>query len=137
MKDLPLGLQGEYTREVTHEISAATVGSGTVAVLATPAMVAMMELAAQFSAQPYLEDGEATVGTLVNIKHLKATPIGAHVTAKSKLLEVNGRELIFEVSCYDDAGLVGTGEHRRFVIDEALFLEKASTRRGNTHENRY
>lgn len=131
MKEIPVGITGEHTREVTYEISAATVGSGTVAVLATPAMIAMMELAAQQSVQPYLSDGEATVGTMVNIKHLKATPIGAHATAKSKLLEVNGRELVFEVNCYDDAGLVGAGEHRRFVIDQAPFMEKAMTRKGD------
>lgn len=137
MKTIPDGLTGEFTQEVTHAISAATVGSGTVAVLATPAMIAMMELAAQNSVQPYLESGEATVGTLVNIKHIKATPIGAKATAKSRLLETNGRELIFEVNCYDDAGLVGTGEHRRFVIDEAPFLEKANARRGKSNETGY
>lgn len=125
-----MGITGEHTLKVTYEISAAAVGSGTVEVLATPAMIAMMELAAQNSVQPYLEDGEATVGTQVSIRHLKATPIGAHATAKSKLLEINGRELLFEVSCCDDAGLVGTGEHRRFVIDQAPFTEKANARKG-------
>ncbi len=132
MKPMPIGTTGKSTRMVTPELSAATVGSGTLAVFATPAMVALMELAAQDSVAPFLQDGEATVGTLVNIKHLKATPVGAQVTAASELVEVNGRELIFQVNCYDPAGLVGTGEHRRFVIDEAPFLAKAASRKGDT-----
>ncbi len=132
MKSMPVGRTGKSMREVTMELSAATVGSGTLAVFATPAMVALMEMAAQDSVAPFLEDGEATVGTMVNIKHLKATPVGGKVTATSQLIEINGRELVFQVNCYDQAGLIGTGEHRRFVIEKTPFLAKAASRKGDT-----
>ena len=111
--------QGEIT--VTANDTAEALGSGSLAVLATPAMIALMEKTARLSVAPYLEEGQSTVGTLVNIKHLSATP---KVICRSELVDIDRRRLVFHVECTDEAGLIGEGEHERFIIDEAKFMAK-------------
>ena len=110
--------QGEIT--VTANDTAEALGSGSLAVLATPAMIALMEKTARLSVAPYLEEGQSTVGTLVNIKHLS----GMKVTCRSELVDIDRRRLVFHVECTDEAGLIGEGEHERFIIDEAKFMAK-------------
>jgi len=95
-----------------------------VDVFATPAMIALLEKTAQNSVQPFLPDGFTTVGTEVNIKHLKATPIGKQVRSDSYLKSVDGKKLLFELHAWDDKGLIGIGTHTRVVVDEQRFMEQ-------------
>lgn len=74
-------------------------------------------------AAPFLEEGKNTVGTEISVKHMKATPLGKRVQAYARLVEMNGPKLKFEVEAYDEDGLIGTGIHKRFIIDEKAFME--------------
>ena len=121
---IEIGIKGRLEQTVTPEMSAARVGSGLVDVFATPMMVALIEQTCYESVLPYLEEGQGTVGTLVNVSHLSATPIGKRVWCESELTEVDRRRLVFCVKAYDDCGLIGEGTHERFVIDTAKFMEK-------------
>ena len=122
------GIKGRLEQMVTPEMSAARVGSGLVDVFATPMLVALVEQTCYESVLPYLDEGQGTVGTLVNVSHLSATPIGKRVWCDSELTEVDRRRLVFSVKAYDEAGLIGEGIHERFVIDTAKFMEKLKTK---------
>jgi fluoroacetyl-CoA thioesterase len=122
---LAVGATFEMTRLVTEELSAQHLGSGSVGVLATPAMVAMMEGAATLCVQPYLEKGRTTVGYIVNIRHLTPTAIGREATARATVRQVEGRRITFDVACFEGQKKVGDGEHVRVVIESSGFLEGA------------
>jgi predicted thioesterase len=123
---LHAGLEYEWSRAVTPEMSARHLGSGDIGVLATPAMIALMEGASLHAVQPRLAEGETTVGYIVNIRHLAPTPIGAEVRVRARLEEVDGRKLRFHVDAYEGDKLIGDGEHVRVVVDAARFLEQRS-----------
>lgn len=91
---LATGIQGEKKEQVTQENTALTMKSGALKVYATPAMIALMEQAAYTSVAGELEEGQGTVGTLMNVSHISATPVGMEVTAKSELVKVDGRKLV-------------------------------------------
>lgn len=116
--------KGKQQQVVTKELTAARYGSGLVAVYATPAMIALMEKTCQESVQDQLEPGQLTVGTLVNVRHLKATLVGMMVECESELLEIEGRKLVFKVSAWDEKGIIGDGLHERFIINEKDFMKK-------------
>ncbi|MDD6504213.1 MAG: thioesterase family protein, partial [Lachnospiraceae bacterium] len=115
---------------VTEEMAAKNVGSGTLMVFATPAMIALMEKTAWESVQPELEEGSGTVGTALNVKHVAATPMGMKVTCETELIKVEGRALTFSIKAYDEAGLIGEGTHERFVVYNEKFQAKADAKRG-------
>ncbi len=127
---LELGLAEEMTAEVRPEHTAESLGSGGVAVLATPMLVALMEGAAKDTVQPGLPAGWTTVGTRVDISHLAATPVGMKVTARAVLKEIEGRRLVFTVEAYDDQEKVGQGSHERFIINTERFESKARAKAG-------
>ena len=116
----------EYSRTVTEEMSARHLGSGTVGVLATPAMVSMMEGASMQCAQPYLDEGQTTVGYIVNIRHLAPTAIGVDVRARSVIKAVDGKKITFTVDCFEGDRKVGDGEHVRVVIESSSFVQGAA-----------
>jgi len=87
-------------------------------------MIGLMENAAWQLVQPELPEGESTVGTLVNVRHLAATPMGGHVVATAELIEIDGKRLVFRVSARDDTQLVGEGTHERFRIVLERFLAR-------------
>lgn len=120
------GLKGQQEIIVTEEVTAQQVGSGTLPVFATPAMVSLMENTAYKSVAEYLEEGCGTVGTLMNVSHVAATPVGMKVTCETELIKVDGRALTFSVKAYDEAGLIGEGTHNRFIIMEEKFLAKTN-----------
>ncbi len=120
------GIRGTNSITVTDERSAKRAGSGTIDVYSTPAMIALMEKTALDSVEPYLEEGQATVGTKLDISHDSATPIGMRVTCETQLVEIDGRRLVFEVEAFDGSGRIGGGRHERFIIDKKKFLEKAN-----------
>jgi len=125
----PIGLTGEASVTVTTELTAAHLGSGAVAVFATPEMVRLMEHAAVNGLEPHLSPGQQSVGTSVNIRHLAATPVGATVTARAELVSVEGRRLLFKVSAHDGTDLIGEGLHERAVIDLAKFEARVAAKR--------
>jgi len=121
---LEKGIKGHGEELVTMELTASHIGSGTVRVLATPMMIALMEKTSRISVKPYLEEGEETVGIHVNVSHVASTPIGKKVWCDTELIEIDRRRLVFKVAVYNDNGLVGEGTHERFVIDVARFKAK-------------
>ena len=130
MEELRIGLKGEAAAEVVYANTAAAVGSGALPVFATPAMIGLMEKAALESVQPYLEEGQGTVGVRLEIAHLAATPIGMTVRAESELVEIDRRRLCFQVRAYAGEELVGEGTHQRFIVDSERFLAKAQAKLG-------
>lgn len=123
---LQAGIKGEQKVEVVYENTATAVGSGVLEVFATPCMIALMEKTACDSVIPYLDEGDGTVGTELNIKHVAATPIGMTVHCESELLEVDGRRLVFDVKAYDEVGLIGEGRHERFIVNNEKFQNKTN-----------
>ena len=121
---LEIGLRYENKTTVSTANSAKTLGSGDMDVFATPAMVALMENAAMLAVAAELPEGSATVGTQMNTSHIKASPLGAVITASAELTAVDGRKLTFAVKAWDEKGVIGEGEHTRFVVDRARFLSK-------------
>jgi predicted thioesterase len=126
---LEVGIKGTQEVMVSAENTAKTMGSGTLDVFATPAMIALMEKTAWESVQPQLDEGSGTVGTSLQVKHVAATPVGMKVTCESELVKVDGRALTFSVKAYDEAGLIGEGEHERFIVFNDKFQAKADAKR--------
>ena len=126
---LTIGIKGSAELLVTENLTAREVGSGTVAVLATPMMIALMEKTCLLSVRPFLEPGQDTVGTHVDVAHTAATPVGMRVRCESELVEIDRRRLVFRVTARDEAGVVGEGTHTRFVIDIEKFQAKAGMRK--------
>ena len=125
---LETGIKGTRTVTVNEENTAKAMGSGTLDVFATPALIALMEETCWRSIANELEDGCGTVGTLLEIKHTAPTPVGMKVTCESTLTEVDGRRLVFEVIARDAKGVVGEGKHERFVVQNEKFQVKANAR---------
>jgi fluoroacetyl-CoA thioesterase len=121
---LVVGMRGETSLVVADEHTAAHFGAGGVHVFGTPMMIGLMESAAWSLAQPELAEGETTVGTLVNVRHLAATKIGQKVTATAELVEIDGRRLVFTVRASDERRLVGEGTHERAIISLDRFLAR-------------
>ena len=122
------GIRGREETVVTPEMLASNVGSGLVKVFATAMMIALIEKAAVFSVEPFLEPGQGTVGTHVDVSHCSATPLGMKVWAETELVEIDRRKLIFKVAAYDERGLIGEGRHERFIIDNLKFQAKADAK---------
>lgn len=121
---MELGIKGVVSALVTKENTAASVGSGGLLVFGTPYMIALMEKAACECVNPYLEEGQSSVGTMLNVLHTSATPVGMEVRAEAILTAVDGRKLSFDVVAYDEKGEIGKGTHERFIINEEKFLAK-------------
>lgn len=116
------GLQHTATLTVNERNTAVTMGSGDMPVLATPAMVALMENAAMSAVRDALPEGATTVGGHINVSHLKPSAIGQTVTAKALLTKVDSKKLFFHVSAFQGDTLIGEGEHLRFIVNREKFL---------------
>lgn len=121
---MQIGKKYTSTMIVEEKHLACNVGSGDLPVLATPMMMALMENAAMLCVADELEDGSSTVGGQISSSHLKPTGLGKTVTATAKLISAEGRKLKFKVSASDEGGLIGEGEHLRFIIDKEKFMSK-------------
>lgn len=124
------GITGRCELVVSKEDTAAAVGSGTLDVLATPRVAALMEMAAWKSVGEELEEGSTTVGTMLSLEHLAPTPVGGSVWCESVLETVNGRELTFRLTASDQTGVIARAEHKRFIVDIDRFQKKAEGRLG-------
>ena len=123
---IEVGIKGRAEDTVRPENTAQAACSGALPVYGTPFMCALMENASWTSLVPYLEEGEGTVGTRLEITHDSATPVGMKVWAESEVTEVDGRRIVLKVAAYDERGLIGQGTHERFVIQNERFLAKTA-----------
>lgn len=121
---MEIGLQHISSLTVNPSNTAIALGSGDMPVLATPAMVALMENAAMLAVQPMLPEGATTVGGHINVSHLKPSDMGQTITAKAVLTQVEGKKLTFHVSAYQGDTLIGKGEHLRFIVNREKFLSQ-------------
>ncbi len=110
---------------VTEDMLAVNVGSGSLRVLATPTVVALMEEASTKLADTFLDEGLTTVGTMVEIQHISPSPIGAKIKVESKLISNDGRSFKFEVTAYDNTGMIANGTHNRVSVKSEKFQKKA------------
>lgn len=125
MATLEVGMSGSLERTVRDEDTASTIGSGSLAVLATPVMIAAAEQACVDLVQPFLDEGMSTVGTHLDIRHLAPTPVGMSFRVSCELTGINGRMLTFTVVINDGKERIGEGRHERAIINEERFLNKA------------
>lgn len=119
-----VGLRGEARLVVTPADTAAAMGSGDVAVLATPRLVALFEQATIDAIRGVLDEHQTSVGMRVQVDHLQPTPVGSEVVAEAQLEKVEGRRMTFTVTASDAGGLVGAGKVTRVTVDVEKFLGK-------------
>ena len=121
---LEKGLKHQSVMVVNDGNTAEFIGSGDMAVLATPAMVALMENAAMMAVALHLDEGDTTVGSMISTTHLKPSKIGHSISAVAELTEVEGRKLTFKITAYDADVVIGEGDHIRYIVNREKFLSK-------------
>lgn len=124
--NLQPGLSAEVEHTVSEGETATHLGSGSLAVYATPALVALMENAAIRALEDHLPPGQTTVGNHMDVRHLAATPIGMQVRARAELIEVQGRKLNFHIQVWDAVEQIGDANHVRYLIDAEQFMAKVT-----------
>jgi predicted thioesterase len=124
MEPVKPGLTGSATLIVADEHTAPRVGSGRVRVLATPVMINLIEAAALQAVEHLLPPGHQSLGTVLNVRHIAATPVGMRVTAMAEVLDVEGRTIRFRVEARDERELIGDGTHERVVVNVAKFDQR-------------
>lgn len=128
MNDLTTGLNAEVSSTVTEADTAAKLGSGTVPVYGTPALVALMESAAVKALVGHLPEHQTSVGVRIDIRHLAATPIGMKVRVRAELIAMYGRNLTFQIEAWDDVEKIGEAAHERFIINTEKFAARAQSK---------
>lgn len=130
MRPIPVGAKGTFTLRVMPGHLANQFKDAILPqVFATPMMVTIMENAALNAIRDYLEPGESAVGTVVNVRHLAATPVGHQVTATATVTKVDGRRIEFDVSARDEIEEIGTGTHERMLVDMARLGSKLAAKK--------
>jgi len=124
MTQLTPGLSGTASLVVAEEHTAPRVGSGRVHVLATPVMINLIEAAALEAVERHLPEGHQSLGTVLNVRHIAATPVGMRVTATAEVVAVEGRTIRFRVEARDEKELIGDGTHERVVVNVAKFDQR-------------
>jgi len=130
MRPIPVGAKGTYTLRVTPAHLANQFKDAALPqVFATPMMVTIMENAALNAVRDYLDPGESAVGTVVNVRHLAATPVGHQVTAEAVVTKVDGRRIEFTVTARDETEEIGDGTHERMVVDMARLDQRLKAKK--------
>lgn len=124
------GVSHETVKTVVLEDAIHFLGSAAPPALSTPAMIMNLEITARDAVLPHLEPGQDTVGTVVNVSHLAATPLGMKVTYRAVLQEIDRRRLTFSVEAYDEKDKIAEGTHQRFIIDVARYAERLKAKMG-------
>jgi len=127
--EIIMGLTGKAEILVDINNTAKAMGSGDLEVFATPAMIALMEKAATLAVSECIPEGSSTVGTMINVKHIAATPVGMKISAQATLTEVDGKRLFFIVEAFDGKDKIGEGQHERFIINVDKFMVRANGKR--------
>lgn len=125
MEELKKGLKGYEEFIVTEKDCAMAFRSGSLAVLATPVLIASAEAACKDLVQPLLDEGMSTVGTMVNMRHLAPSPVGMKYHCECEVTGVEGRVIRFFVTLSDEREKIGEGTHERVIINEERFFSKA------------
>ena len=123
-----IGLTNAAEDFVTEENTALALGSGSLKVFATPAMIRLIERAAAELVEKNLPPESTSVGISLDIKHTAPTPLGMTVRADVKIISVDGRKIIFDAVAFDERGEIGRGTHERFIVDKAKFQAKADAK---------
>ena len=131
MDTLAPGLSGTASLIVADEHTAPRVGSGRVRVLATPVMINLIEAAALDAVEGLLPPGYQSLGTILNVRHIAATPVGMRVTAQVEVIAVEGRTIRFSVEAHDERELIGDGRHERVVVNVAKFDQRVQRKMGS------
>ena len=118
------GLSGEAGLLVAEEHTAPRVGSGKIHVLATPVMINVIEAAALAAIEHLLPPGHQSLGTVLNVRHIAATPVGMRMKASAFVTGVSGRTVTFRVEARDEKELIGDGTHERVVVNVAKFDQR-------------
>jgi len=118
------GLSAVIEKVVSENETASRYASGAIEVYATPAMIGLMENTAKSAVDLHLSYGDTTVGVEVNIKHLKATPVGMKVKCEAIVEKLEGKKIYFTIKAWDEKGLIGEGTHVRYIVNTAKFMEK-------------
>ncbi len=118
------GLAGRASLRVGEEHTAPRIGSGKVHVLATPVMINLIEAAALDAIERLLPPGYQSLGTLLEVRHIAATPVGMQVTASAEVVAVEGRKVRFRVEARDERDLIGDGVHERVIVNVSKFDER-------------
>ncbi|MCI9002685.1 MAG: thioesterase family protein [Oscillibacter sp.] len=123
-----IGTKCQLEQTVTEDLTAAAAGSGALPVFGTPFMAAMIENAAMTCLQSFLEEGQGSVGTRLDITHDAPTPVGMKVWAEAEITGVseNGKMVDFQVAAWDEKGPIGGGTHTRAIIRSEKFLAKCN-----------
>ena len=123
--EITVGMKAEVCTLVEREDTAKEVGSGDLLVYATPCLAALMEGAACEAIAGALPDTQTTVGTLLSIEHTAAPPVGLEVRAEAEVTAVEGKVITFSLRAFDEAGEIGSGSHKRVIVNSQKFLDKA------------
>lgn len=124
MQTLTIGIETVLHHAVTEEDTACHMGSGSLRVLSTPTVIAWMEGVSCTLLAPYLSEDVTTVGTKVDVAHIRATPVGGKVTVKAELTALEDRKYTFRVTAEDQGGIIAQGTHERFAVKTERFLAK-------------
>ena len=130
------GNQIEYQFVVEDQHTASQIGSGSLCVLATPAMILMMERISHRLLAEKLPEGYSSVGVHIEVQHLAPSPIGSTVTVRSELIHVDERSIIFKVSAWDSVEKIGEGTHTRMTIDFERFLKRVEGKQSQMNPDR-
>lgn len=122
--NLQTGIRYNMELIVSNNETASFYGSGNIDVYATPAMIALMENTSKNCVQGELPEGFTTVGVEINVKHIKATPVGMKVRSEAALAKVEGKRLFFKVEAFDEKGKIGEGTHTRYIINSEEFMKR-------------
>ena len=128
MDNVRIGQTGTATMIVGTNDTAPRVGSGKIAVLATPVMINLIEEAALNALEASLSDGKQSLGTRLDVSHIAATPTGMKVTATATITKIDGRTVDFDVRAQDEQDLIGEGRHTRVVVSAAKFQERVDAK---------
>jgi fluoroacetyl-CoA thioesterase len=130
MRPIPIGAKGTYSlRVLPAHLANQFKDVSLPQVFATPMMVTAMENAALNAVRDYLDRGESCVGTVVNVRHLAATPVGHRVTAEAVVTKVEGRRIEFTVSARDEIEEIGNGTHERMVVDMGRIAQRLAAKK--------
>ena len=126
---LEVGLRNQVEGRSSEETSAVAIGSGSLRVLSTPSMLALMERAASELVDRHLPPEQTSVGIALNVKHTAATPIGLKLRAEATITSLDGRKINFDVRAFDEREEIGSGTHERFIVNRIKFQSKADGKR--------